>query len=421
VPDFDFVRPIGEGGFGQVWLAINRTTGQPRAVKVIPRARVGSRDPAGREIASLVRLEASAGCRHPNLLAIHHVGETAEHLFYVMDLADDLSAAQGGHSHFRGERIGLPSDVDRAAKIGTVPCGLPGPDYRPATLENRLALGPLDAAECERYTKQLLAGLACLHEAGMVHRDVKPANCLCLGGELKLGDFGLLTAADVAISRLGTLRYMPPDGCMDARADVYAAGLVIYEMLTGLPAERFPSLGDRTRQIVADRRLARLNRLALRACDPDPGRRFRDAQEMLAELEKEEGDGPHLCEAPFGPFRQMGTVPFFLRYWGWLALAAGMVTAAVLIFFWMRQAAPVSMNFVSEPYEAMIYLDGRLLCTPNGAPYRTPCTIGGLSAGAHHVVFQWDPFDPPVIDGTLDAGIVDFAENRQITVRPKSE
>jgi serine/threonine-protein kinase len=256
VPDFDFVRPIGEGGFGQVWLAINRTTNQPRAVKVIPRVSLGSRDPAGREIASLVRLEANRRCRHPNLLAIHHVGETAEHLFYVMDLADDLSG--------------------QADPTGS--------GYRPATLENRLAAGPLKADECGCFARQLLAALACLHEAGMVHRDVKPANCLVLGGELKLGDFGLLTAAGPAVSRLGTLRYMPPDGCMDARADVYAAGLVIYEMLTALPAERFPSLGDRAPQIVADRRLARLNRLALRACDPNPSRRFRHAQEMLADL-----------------------------------------------------------------------------------------------------------------------------------------
>ncbi len=376
IPDFDFVRPIGEGGFGRVWLAVNRTTGQPRAVKVIPRARVGSRDPAGREIASLVRLEANVRCRHPNLLTIHHVGETAEHLFYVMDLADDLSG-----------------EADPTA-----------PNYRPATLENRLAIGPLDSAECERYARQLLAALACLHEAGMVHRDVKPANCLCLGGELKLGDFGLLTAASLTVSRLGTVRYMPPDGLMDARADVYAAGLVIYEMLTGLPVERFPSLGDRTAQIIASPQLAALNRLALRACDPDPNRRFRNAKEMLASL----------TDSQKPPAR--------LRRTGWLAATVALAAVAVLALAGMRHTTPISANFVTEPYEATVYLDNELLCNSDGLPYRTPCTIHDIPAGTHHVVFQWDEESgisapPPGIDGKVDAGTIDFLKNRQITVR----
>ena len=377
-PDFDFIRPIGEGGFGQVWLAVNRTTGQPRAVKVIPRTGSNGRDPAGREIASLTRLEANLGCRHPNLLVIHHICETAEHLFYVMDLADDLSGKAD------------PS----------------GPDYRPATLENLLAAGPLDAGDCERYARQLLAGLACLHEAGMAHRDVKPANCLFLGGELKLADFGLLTAAGLSASRLGTLRYMPPDGCMDARADVYAAGLVIYEMLTGLGAERFPSLGQRAQAIAEDRRLARLNRLALRACDPDPSRRFRDAREMLTEL----------TAAERRPVKRR-------RRWPWLV--AGILLGAALGLFLLWPPKTVSVNFVSAPFEATIYVDGHLLRAPNGEPYHTPCTVSGLPAGRHHVVFQWDAnSDPSHLsgpDGKLDAGEIDITAKRQVTGRCKRD
>ena len=98
VPDFDLIRPIGRGGFGQVWLARNHTTGHLRAVKVIPFHTPGATDPAGREIMSLSRLETNVGRHHPNLLTIHHVGKTADHLFYVMDLADDasLSAAHSG-------------------------------------------------------------------------------------------------------------------------------------------------------------------------------------------------------------------------------------------------------------------------------------------------------------------------------------
>lgn len=375
VPDFDFVRPIGEGGFGRVWLAINRTTGQPRAVKIIPRHRANHRDPAGREIASLVRLEANVRCRHPNLLAIHHVGETPEHLFYVMDLADDLS----------GKSVATD------------------PDYQPATLESRLMAGPLDTDTCDRHARQLLAALSCLHEAGMVHRDVKPANCLCLGGELKLGDFGLLTAASLVVSRVGTVRYMPPDGCMDARADVYAAGLVIYEMLTGLPVERFPSLGDCAARIAADRRLAVLNQLALQACDPDPSRRFRNAREMLASL----GDAERRSARP--------------PRVAWLAATIVLAMVVILAVAGMRRSATVGASFISEPYEATIYLDDELLCDADGAPYRTPCTVRGVPGGRHRVAFKWDDESGvailPGVDGNVDAGSIDFSESRQVTVR----
>jgi serine/threonine protein kinase len=391
VPDFELIRQIGEGGFGQVWLALNRTTGQPRAVKIISRTRVGNRDPAGREIASLVRMEANRRCRHPNLLTIYHVGETAEYLFYVMDLADDLSGRV---------ESGL---LQSAAKVDPSLFA----SYRPATLENHLADGPLDESDCERYARQLLAALACLHEAGMVHRDVKPANCLLLGGELKLGDFGLLTAASAAVSRMGTLRYMPPDGCMDARADVFAAGLMIYEMLTGLPAERFPGLGDRAAEIAKQPRLARLNQIALTACDPDPKRRFTDARQMLAAL-----DG---CDKRSGRLRRMK----------WAVLAAGIVLLVAAAAFCLFPRGPAGTNFVTEPFEATIYLDGELLRDGDGVPYRTPCTVVGLPPGEHRVVFQWDAQSGvsrlPGIDGKLDLGPVDLSANRQIRARPKAE
>jgi len=108
----------------------------------------------------------------------------------------------------------------------------------------------------------------------MIHRDVKPANCLFVGGELKLADFGLLTEARSLVSRVGTERYMPPDGRMGPRADVYAAGLVIYELVSGLPADRFPELGERAAEVARDPDLSALMRLALKACQPDPPSAF---------------------------------------------------------------------------------------------------------------------------------------------------
>jgi serine/threonine protein kinase len=144
----------------------------------------------------LPHLEAQLGTRHENLADIHHVGKTADYLFSIMDPADDIS---GGSATAE-------------------------PDYRPATLARRLEQGPLPTGECRETARQLLAGLAHLHAAGMIHRDVKPANCLWVGRHLKLADLGLLTAANSQASRLGTGKHMPPNGRMDARADVCAAG-----------------------------------------------------------------------------------------------------------------------------------------------------------------------------------------------------
>ena len=178
------------------------------------------------------------------------------------------------------------------------------PDYRPATLQSKLEgekgtgagkgdrsnlceapggpfrqIGPVPFSTpppfppdvCLDYARQLLSGLAMLHSAGMVHRDVKPANCLFVGGVLKLADFGLLTASHPLVSRVGTQRYMPPDGVMDMRADVYAAGLVIYEMLSGLPVEEFPHLGRQSQHVSESPVLTALLRLVLRACERELG------------------------------------------------------------------------------------------------------------------------------------------------------
>jgi serine/threonine protein kinase len=365
IPDFDLIRPIGEGGFGQVWLAVNRATKRLRAVKVIPLRISGTRDRAGREINSLVRLEDNVKRKHPNLLTIHHVARTDEFLYYLMDLADDIS--------------GEPATGD--------------PSYRPATLSYRLQDGPLQADECLRVARQFLSGLASLHEARMVHRDVKPANCLFIDGELKLGDFGLLVEASPQVSRIGTAKYMPPDGRMDTRADVYAAGLVIYEMITGFPVDRFPSCGPRAADVIEDATLRALHQLVMRACEPDPKHRFQDARMMLVELE--------------ALISKRRPVPRRTRRR--VILAATVAVCAVpLLGFWLGHLRTVHVNFVTEPFEATVYLDGDLQRDADGNPYHTPCTIDDLPPRVHHVEFRFP--DRP----SLDAGPYDFAQVRRV-------
>ncbi|MEJ8279781.1 Stk1 family PASTA domain-containing Ser/Thr kinase [Pseudonocardia spirodelae] len=105
------------------------------------------------------------------------------------------------------------------------------------------ARGALGLPAAVRVLEPVLAGLARAHRLGMVHRDVKPENVLISsGGEVKVADFGLLTAAaEAGVSHagmiLGTMAYLSPEqvvsGRADGRSDVYAAGVVLYEMLTG--------------------------------------------------------------------------------------------------------------------------------------------------------------------------------------------
>ncbi|MFO0817706.1 MAG: serine/threonine-protein kinase [Pirellulales bacterium] len=433
VPDFDLLRPIGRGGFGEVWLGVNRSTGALRAVKLIPLRGVAA-DPAGREMVSLAQLESQRGARHPHLLDIQHVGRTESHLFYLMDLADDVSGRPASDS----------------------------PEYRPATLARRLELGGLSAADALRCARQLLAGLAHLHEAGMVHRDVKPANCLFVGRDLKLADFGLLTAASTHLSRLGTLKYMPPDGRMDLRADVYAAGLVLYEMLSGLPADSFPRLGERAREIASDPTLAQLNRVALRAAQRDHHLRYAHAGEMRDELERIAAKAPSK--------RQLD--PRQRRRWRIAAAATTLpLLAALLAAPLLRErflsnpdsasetegaanslrslagsqptpsspsalsptassptgvkpaatnspaasvqldATPVEVNFVSNTFEAEIYLDDQLLRGPDGRPLKTPCTAWRIAPTPRRVRLVHP------VKGEIDLGEIDFAKVREVVAR----
>jgi serine/threonine-protein kinase len=199
ISHFQVREPLGAGGMGVVYRAEDTRLGRVVALKfLLP--------PYSLEAAAKARFlheaHSAAALDHPNLCTIYEVGESDDgRLFLAMAL------------------------------------------YPGETLKARLARdGPLPVGEALEVARQIAQGLACAHAAGIVHRDLKPGNVMLLpDGTVKILDFGLAKARDEGLSassaRLGTVAYIAPEQiraeAVDARTDLWALGVVLYEMLTG--------------------------------------------------------------------------------------------------------------------------------------------------------------------------------------------
>jgi len=217
---YEIVAPLGAGGMGEVYRARDATLKRDVAIKVLPE--YWSRDPE-----RLRRFEqeaqATAALNHPNIVSIFHVGQHEGSPYIVTEL-------------LQGE-----------------------------TLRERLRKGPMRLREVLDYGIELARGLAAAHDAGIVHRDLKPENTwITKDGRIKILDFGLAkfdlaktASADGATVSgqqsspgqvLGTVGYMSPEQVRgqiaDARSDIFAVGVVLYEMLTGKPAFRKATAAD---------------------------------------------------------------------------------------------------------------------------------------------------------------------------------
>lgn len=195
---YRIVEAVGGGGMGVVYRAHDTQLDRNVALKFLPPPL--SVHPAATE-RFIREARAASALDHPNICTIYEIGEAPDgQLFIAM-------------AYYAGE-----------------------------TLKAKIARGPLPVNEAIDYATQIADGLACAHGAGVIHRDVKPANILITeAGIAKIVDFGLAKGAEAGLTRtgavMGTVAYMSPEQArgdpVDARTDLWALGVVLYEMMTG--------------------------------------------------------------------------------------------------------------------------------------------------------------------------------------------
>jgi serine/threonine-protein kinase len=253
---FRIVGLLGRGGMGEVYRADDLKLGQPVALKFLPAALAQDPDRLERFF-NEVRIARQVA--HPNVCRMYDVGEIGGEQFLSMEFVD-------------GEDL--------------------------ASLLRRIGRLPGDKAI--EIARQLCAGVAAAHERGVLHRDLKPENVMLDGrGKVRITDFGLAGLAEsIADVRSGTPAYMSPEQLVGrevtARSDVYALGLVLYELFTGRRAFGGRTLIELVRQhesqeppspseLVTDLDPG-VERVILRCLEKDPARRPPSALAVAAAL-----------------------------------------------------------------------------------------------------------------------------------------
>ncbi len=284
-------RVLGQGGMGMVWFGRHLTLDRPAAIKV----RLGGADDViGRE-RFLREARTCAQVRHPHVIGIHDAGVVDGIEYLAMDYVEGGSLAD---------------------RLRLYPTGLP-------------------LAEVLRLAEAAAQGLAAIHALGLVHRDIKPANLLLTAGErVIVADFGLAKPPDISQDLtagrvVGTPRFLAPEMIQgrpgDARSDLYALGVTLFEALTGRPLFQadthlhlFHLITSAPLPLVHDLRPeipSEVSRLIADLLDRDPRRRPASAEEFLGRLAA--------LSLPSAPSTESPS-----RRW----LLPSLLTAAVVIF-----------------------------------------------------------------------------------------
>jgi eukaryotic-like serine/threonine-protein kinase len=346
---------LGSGGMGEVYQATDLKLGRSVAIKILPEA-------FGRDADRLARFEREArllaSLNHPNIAAIYGIEQSATQNFLVMELVD-------------GE-----------------------------TLADRIKGGPIPVDETLGIAKQIADALEAAHQRGIVHRDLKPANVkITPEGKVKVLDFGLAKAmetqtTDENLSQsptlsiaatsagviLGTAAYMSPEQAkgksVDRRADIWAFGVVLYEMLTGRMAFSGETASDTMAAVIMkepdwnrlpDNLPARVRELLRRCLIKEPRNRVRDIGDARIAIEEVQSGVKADGEVPLTTARRRSKV--------WVGITAGLFLTTILslaalsVVYFNRPTAPapseirleVNTPSTSDPVSFAISPDGRRL------------------------------------------------------------
>ncbi len=277
---YRIVEKIGEGGMGEVWKAVDTTLDREVAIKLLPDAFSGDRERMARFEREAKML---AALNHPNIAAVYGLHET--------DTPD-------GPVRFIAMEM------------------VPGED-----LAHRLVRGPLDVDEAVDVARQVAEALEVAHDQGIIHRDLKPANIRQTPeGKIKVLDLGLAkalapelssdpgsvslsptmtSAGTVAGTLLGTAAYMSPEQAkgraVDRRADIWAFGCVLHEMLTAKKLFEAETVSETLAAVLRDEVSwdtlppdvpASVTHVMQRCLDRDPRTRLRDIGEARIVLDR---------------------------------------------------------------------------------------------------------------------------------------
>ena len=239
-PQFEITECLGRGGMGVVYKARQKSLNRWVAIKILAPERVGQEKFAerfAREAQTLARLS------HPNIVSVFDYGETGGLYYFVMEFVDGVN------------------------------------------LRDLLREGRLEAKQALAIVPPICDALQYAHEKGIVHRDIKPENLLLdREGRVKIADFGIAALVGAEGDPAGTPPYMAPEQTarreVDHRADIYALGVVLYEMLTGERPDKEAIAPSHKVQIDV-----RLDEIVLRALEKNPERRYEQASVFKTQVE----------------------------------------------------------------------------------------------------------------------------------------